>query len=154
ADDTVLCNIVQDRVNPEFYGVGVIGGVPLLAAQDQIKDAGKIYAYFDVDERTMLKIRKKIQEGEISEKDQGRTEVWLGTSDQTGFSIKGRVNFVDNKLDVATGTLRERGVFDNPEVNGTLLLSPGMFVRVKLPIGKPHDAVLISERALGSDQGQ
>jgi multidrug efflux pump subunit AcrA (membrane-fusion protein) len=154
ADDTIICNIVQDRVNPEYYGVGFVGGVPLLAGQDQIKDVGKIYAYFDVDERTMLKVRKKIQEGEISEKAQARTEVWLGTSDQTGFSTRGRVNFVDNKLDVTTGTLRERGVFDNPMVKGTPLLSPGMFVRIKLPIGTPHPAVLISEQALGSDQGQ
>jgi multidrug efflux pump subunit AcrA (membrane-fusion protein) len=154
ADDTILCNIVQDKVNPIFYGVGLIIGTSGLTAQDPIKDGGKVYASFDVDERTMLMVRKKIQDGEIKRDAQSRSEVWLGTSDQTGFSIKGRINFVDNKLEVMTGTLRVRGVFDNPTVNNTLLLSPGMFVRVKLPIGTPHPAVLISERALGSDQGQ
>ena len=50
-----------------------------------------------------------------------------------------------------TGTLRLRGVFPNPEA---ALLSPGLFVRIRLPIGKPHPALLIAEQALGTDQGQ
>ncbi len=60
------------------------------------------------------------------------------------------INFVDNRLDPSTGTLRLRGIFDNPKE----FLAPGMFVRVRVPIGQPHPAILATERAIGSDQGQ
>src|SRR5262249_48510409 len=62
----------------------------------------------------------------------------------------GVVNFFDNQLDPTTGTLQARGVFRNPDG----MLSPGMFVRIRLPIGKPYRALLVSEQALGTDQGQ
>ena len=53
-----------------------------------------------------------------------------------------------------TGSISVRGVFANPKpANGVRLLSPGMFVRVRLPIGQPHPAVLVIDRAIGSDQG-
>ena len=53
-----------------------------------------------------------------------------------------------------TGSISVRGVFANPKpANGVRLLSPGMFVRVRLPIGQPHPAILVIDRAVGSDQG-
>jgi RND family efflux transporter MFP subunit len=57
---------------------------------------------------------------------------------------------LDNRLDPATGTLQIRGIFKNPNH----VLAPGMFVRVRLPIGQPYSAVLVAEEALGTDQGQ
>ncbi len=63
---------------------------------------------------------------------------------------KGVIDFTDNAIDSSTGTLRVRGVFANPDE----LLVPGMFVRVRLPIGKPQSATLIAEKALVTDQGQ
>src|SRR5207244_7831083 len=56
----------------------------------------------------------------------------------------------DNKVDPDTGTWRLRGLFANPDQT----LSPGLFVRIRLPIGGPYQATLISEQALGTDQGQ
>jgi RND family efflux transporter MFP subunit len=60
------------------------------------------------------------------------------------------VTFVDNRVNANTGTVRMRGVFANP--GGTL--KPGLFVRVRLPIGKPYSALLIPAEALLSDQGR
>src|SRR5262249_29471190 len=59
-------------------------------------------------------------------------------------------NFADNRVDPETGTWRLRGVFANPD----RFLSPGLFVRIRLPVGEPYEAVMICEQALGTDQGQ
>lgn len=67
------------------------------------------------------------------------------------FPVKGLVNFAENKLDAATGTLRVRGVIDNAP---PAFLSPGLFIRVRLPIGEPHPALLVPEDSIGSDQGR
>ena len=70
-------------------------------------------------------------------------------------SHKGDINFANNIVNPSTGTITIRGVFANPaNATGKRLLRPGMFVRVRLPLGKPHPALLVSEQALGTDQGQ
>ena len=74
----------------------------------------------------------------------------VGLADEQGFSLTGVVNFVDNKVDPNTGTLRARVVIANPR----RLLSPGLFVRIRVPIGSPRPALLVPEEAVGSDQGQ
>ena len=108
-----------------------------------------IYAYFDVDERTMLRIRRLFQAGKIKAEKEFQVKVELGLTDEEGFPHQGTVNFVDNRLDVTTGTLRLRAVVDNTKQ----LFSPGMFVRIRLPVGEPHTAILVAEQAIGSDQG-
>ncbi|MFO0807355.1 MAG: efflux RND transporter periplasmic adaptor subunit [Gemmataceae bacterium] len=108
-----------------------------------------MYAYFDVDERTLLRLRRLVREGRIRSARDGAADVTLGLTDEEGFPMEGKIDFIDNKLDANTGTLRLRGVFPNPKK----LLSPGLFVRVRMPVGDPHPATLISEQALGTDQG-
>lgn len=109
-----------------------------------------IYAYFDVDERTMLKMRRKIRSGQIKSIREASVPVFLGLVDEEGFPHEGKIDFVDNRVDAMTGTLRLRAVFRNPN----RLLTPGLFVRVRQPIGGPHSAILVSEKAVGTDQGQ
>jgi RND family efflux transporter MFP subunit len=109
-----------------------------------------IYANFDVDERTMLRVRRLVQQGKVKSARETEVPVYLGLSDEAGFPHKGTINFVDNKVDPTTGTLRVRGVFPN----GKRLISPGMFARSRIRIGLPYRAVLVSEAALGTDQGQ
>jgi membrane fusion protein, multidrug efflux system len=109
-----------------------------------------IFAYFEVDERTLLMMRRYVEQGKIKTGDEREVPVLMGLADEEGFPHQGTVNFVDNRLDVATGTLQVRGIFDNP----THILSPGLFVRVRLPIGDPYEAIMIDEQALATDQGQ
>jgi multidrug efflux pump subunit AcrA (membrane-fusion protein) len=73
-----------------------------------------------------------------------------------GFPFTGKVNFSENKLDAATGTLRVRGIIKNPRPSpgSERILSPGLFVRVRLPIGATHKAVLVPDAAVSSDQGR
>jgi membrane fusion protein, multidrug efflux system len=126
-----------------------------------------MYANFDVDETNALKL---IRQGKIKTLQSKRNQtpaqrleaakallqnadgfdVSLGLGDEEGFPHKGKVDFVENQIDASTGTLRLRGVFSNSD----RLLSPGLFVRIRLPIAPPHTAVLVSEQALARDQGQ
>lgn len=109
-----------------------------------------VYAYFEADERTILRLRRFAEEGQVHATDQRAVPVKMGLADEDGFPHEGSINFVDNRLDPATGTLQLRGVFPNPD----RMLSPGLFVRVRLPIGKPYQALTVPEQALGTDQGQ
>jgi RND family efflux transporter MFP subunit len=115
-----------------------------------------MYAYFDVDERTVIALRKLINYGTIKSYRDGLIEVDVGLADEKGFSLKGYIDWVDNVLDAGTGTLKIRCVIKQPRDKSgepQVLISPGMFVRVKLPTSVPHDALLIPENALGTDQG-
>jgi RND family efflux transporter MFP subunit len=110
-----------------------------------------MYAYFDVDERTALRVRQLIREGKSDSPREGGFPVWLGLMNQEGFPHAGTVNFVDNQVNPRTGTIRLRGTFPNADPP---VLLPGLFGRVRTPIGRPHKALLVSERSIDSDQGQ
>ncbi|AMV27066.1 Toluene efflux pump periplasmic linker protein TtgA precursor [Gemmata sp. SH-PL17] len=115
-----------------------------------------MYAYFDLDERTLLRVRTAINQGKIQVPAQ-RTElpVAMGLEGETGFPHQGTIDFVNNVVNPSTGTIAVRGIFPNPKPEkGSRLLSPGMFVRIRVPIGQPRPALLVVDRALGSDQGQ
>jgi RND family efflux transporter MFP subunit len=109
-----------------------------------------IYAYFAVDERTTLKVRRLIRAGVVKPSSEAPMAVFLGLSDEGGYPHEGTVNFVDNQTDAMTGTLYLRGVFPNPK----RILSPGLFARIRLPIGSPHPSLAILEEAIGRDQDQ
>jgi RND family efflux transporter MFP subunit len=109
-----------------------------------------MYAYFDVDERTVQRVKQLIREGQLRSADDGKVPVWLGLANEDGFPHRGAVNFIDNQVNPRTGTLKVRGVFPNKDE----ALSPGYFARVRVPISAPHQALLVTERALDTDQGQ
>jgi len=109
-----------------------------------------MWIYFDLDERTMLRLRRLAQKGTINTVETAKLPVFMALADEQVYEHQGMLDFEDNRLDPSTGTLRVRGVFDNKD----RLLAAGMFVRVRLPIGEPHKALLLPEQALGTDQGQ
>jgi multidrug efflux system membrane fusion protein len=145
-----------------------------------------MHAYFDMDERTLLDIRKGIHEGKITPPENGDIPILMGLQNEEGFPHKGTVNFINNQINSTTGSILMRGEFPNPKPlppptsvasasgaptadlkkdglptssNGKAgrtiprLLSPGMFVRIRLPIGEQHKALLVIDRAIQSDQG-
>jgi multidrug efflux pump subunit AcrA (membrane-fusion protein) len=161
-----------------------------------------IYAYFDVDQRNLVRIRTAINEGKLRSRRaaasagqafpydkvlaaQGTTgltgtttvlpsavaalglaalpvpveppqfPVLLGMPGDNKYPYQGFINFSNNQLNPNTGSISVRGVFANPKPpNGVRLLSPGMFVRIRVPLGPPHPALLVVDRAIQSDQGQ
>ncbi len=99
----------------------------------------KVYAYFDASERTFLSRRMA---------DKNTVVVRMGLADEDGFPHTGSIDFVDNRLNTSTGSIRMRAVFDNAK--GTFV--PGLFARVVVTSGAPTDTVLVPDRAIGTDQ--
>jgi multidrug efflux system membrane fusion protein len=109
-----------------------------------------LYLYGDADERAILKYLRLRREGKrISARDE-IIPAEMGLADETGFPHKGYMDFVENRLDPNTGTVRARGVFSNADHG----LSPGFFARIRIPGSGKYQALLIPDRALGSDQAQ
>jgi RND family efflux transporter MFP subunit len=124
ADNTILTSIVSDQ---------------------------QLYAYFDVDERTYLELTGPAgtSEGALAAKLQFPVLLSLANENYQ-FSRTGTVNFVDNRVNASTGTIRMRAVIDNP--GGAL--RAGLFVRIRLPIGAAYEALLVPDEAVLSDQGR
>ena len=110
-----------------------------------------IYVYFDLDERTLLKLRRLVNAGKIKSRTEAEIPVFGALADEEGFPHRGTINFSDNRLDTNTGTLRVRAVIPNPKPRA---FSPGMYMKVHLPVGTPHMAMLVPEEAVGTDQGE
>ena len=102
----------------------------------------KIYASFDVDEQSFLKYVNPARAKGTS------VAVFLGLANEDAYSREGKVGSIDNRVDTSSGTIRVRAVFDNAD--GQLL--PGLYARIRLGGGAPRDALLIDEKALGTDQ--
>jgi RND family efflux transporter MFP subunit len=109
-----------------------------------------MYVYFDVDELTVLRILGLRREGKLAPRDQKAMEVLLGLGEGSDYPIHGTIDFVSNQLDPEKGTVTVRGVFSNKD----RALSPGLFARIRVPLGEPHKALLVNDRALGTNQGQ
>jgi RND family efflux transporter MFP subunit len=101
-----------------------------------------IYVYFDTDEQAYLKYM-----GAQSGGPNGR-QVLIGLANESGFPHEGRLNFVDNRVDGASGTIRARAVLSNPNREFT----PGLFARVRLLGGDRHLATMVQDQAIGTDQ--
>jgi membrane fusion protein, multidrug efflux system len=104
-----------------------------------------VYVYFDADEQTYLRYAKAKHDQKLPST--GGADVYIGLVDEDGYPHPGRVDFIDNQVDAATGTIRARAALANPDGRYT----PGLFARVRLIGGEDHDSVLIEDRAVGTD---
>jgi len=103
-----------------------------------------IYVSFDGDEKVYLKYTKLSRDGAQG----ARNPVQVGLADESGYPHQGVMVFVDNALDPATGTIRSRALLDNRD----RLFTPGLFARLRLLGAHEHEAVLINDSAVGTDQ--
>jgi multidrug efflux system membrane fusion protein len=108
-----------------------------------------IYAYFDTDESTYLKFAK-LAGGSAHARGDYASAVFLGLVGESGYPHEGKLDFLDNQVDSHSGTIRARAVFDNKDARFT----PGLFARIKLVAHDSYDAVLIDDRAIGTDLGK
>jgi RND family efflux transporter MFP subunit len=129
----------------------------------EIVTINPVYAYFDVDERTYLELQRR-----------KTPKVYMRLANEEKFTHTGDVDFVDNKVNPNAGTIRMRGIYDYVEGQSTVIavagpavafaprvqeklpavLTPGLFCRVRVPVGDKYTAVLIPDRALQTDQGR
>jgi RND family efflux transporter MFP subunit len=110
-----------------------------------------IHCYFDADEQAFLKYARLAREGKRQSSREVKNPVYIALADENGsFPHMGHMDFVDNRLDPNTGTMRGRAIFANPEFS----LTPGLFARVRLPGSARYEAVLVPDSAIGSDQSE
>lgn len=115
-----------------------------------IESVDPMYCYVDVDERSVRKYQEIVRSGARPSAREVPLPVQLALVDEHDFHHHGYINFIDNKLDPSTGTIRVRGVFPNP----TGVLLPGFFARVRIPGRGPYKATLIPEEAIGASLAQ
>jgi membrane fusion protein, multidrug efflux system len=133
---------VAGRVSRAEMTVGnIVSAGANSAIMTTLVSVSPIYASFNVDEQTYLQYLSQSAKG-------GSVPVHLGLANEDGYSRNGVVDSVDNQLDTTSGTIRVRARFDNKD--GALL--PGLFARVEVGGGSPHPAVMIDDRAVGTDQ--
>ena len=109
-----------------------------------------VYVEFTGDEQVYLKYNAMSKSGERASSRDEPNPVYMGLANETGFPHPGHMTFVDNQLDPATGTIRGRAIFHNPDG----LFTPGLFARIKLLGSGQYNAILINDRAVGTDQNQ
>jgi multidrug efflux system membrane fusion protein len=124
------------------------GGTANATLLTTIVSKDPIYIYFDVSENNYIKYRRLTERGVSSGAAEIGTPVELALPDERGFPHKARLDFLDNRLDQGTSTLRARAVIANP----TEFFSPGLFARVRVTGTAPYAAVLLPDEAIGTDQ--
>ncbi|HWY88326.1 MAG TPA: efflux RND transporter periplasmic adaptor subunit [Gemmataceae bacterium] len=114
-----------------------------------VQTVDPMYAYFDMD----MPSYRKFQLG-MSQDPGSKIDVSMALQGEEGYPRAGHVDFFNNLVNPATDTLLARGVFANPKKPTGRELKPGMFVRVNLPISRPHQALLVIDQAITSIQGR
>ena len=122
-------------------------GAPVLTT---LVSVSPIYASFDADEQIVTRALRELPAGSSAREQIGKIPVQMGTVADTATPIAGHLQLVDNQVDARSGTVRVRAVFDNTD--GTLM--PGQFAHLRMGAVKAEPALMINERAVGTDQNK
>jgi RND family efflux transporter MFP subunit len=148
---TIKGKISRPLVTPGNL-VNAGGGETLLTT---IVTVDPVYVYFDVDERALMQYRQHFRKrqnesGPEPSIKELKIPIYVGLEGEKGFPHEGVIDFTDNRVNPSTGTIQVRGLLANPK----RVLDTGMLARVRVPAGDPHKSLLITERAVGTDQGR
>jgi RND family efflux transporter MFP subunit len=130
-----------------WISAGSVSGATLLTT---IVSQDPIYIYFDVNENNYIRYKRFSERGVAAGAAEVGTTVEIALPDERGFPHTGRLDFLDNRLDEGTGTLRARAVLSNKSG----LFSPGMFARVRVTSTPRYGALLLPDEAIATDQTQ
>jgi membrane fusion protein, multidrug efflux system len=140
---------ISGRISRTLVTAGNLVGQDQPTLLTTIVKMDPIYVYFDAPERDLIKYQQ-------TRRGKGGPEaaVEVGVALDEGFPHRGRIDFQENRVDVATGTVRLRGRLDNPPAgpNGARLLYPGLYARVRVPAGEKQPRPVIPEEALMTGQ--
>lgn len=135
-------------VSAHLVSVGELVGVASPTQLATIVQLDPIYVNFNVNEQDVLRIRDEARRRGLTVSDLRKLPIEIGLQTETGFPHKGQIDYISPTINQSTGTLPVRGVLPNPD--RTLL--PGLYVRVRVPIDKQDNALLVPDVSLGSDQ--
>jgi RND family efflux transporter MFP subunit len=150
---TTITSPISGRIDRAFVSKGnlLTGGQTSGTLLTKIVNEQPMYVYFDVDERSLLRYMRQRAESRASApgslRDAG-IPCYLQLADEQDFPHEGQLDFAASEVELGTGTARIRGVFANEKRE----LASGLFVRVRIPVSQPYQALLIPERALATDQ--
>jgi len=139
---------ISGRIGRELVDEGNLVGASERTLLTTIVKDDPIYVYFNVNERDLLHYQEHSSREDSPTNGKGNTPVYLGLSTQQGYPFEGRIDFVDNRLDPSTGTIQVRGVFQNSDHQ----LWPGLFARIRVPVGTRENALMVPDLAVGTDQ--
>lgn len=146
------------RIGRNRVDVGNLVGEGQATVLTEVTRYDPIYVYFNVSERDLLRVMQSYRESarqkgldpEEYTDDSIKIPLYLGLANEDGYPHEGRYDYADSSVDPGTGTLQLRGVFANTHRPPMLL--PGLFARIRMPLGTRPDMPLVSERAIGTDQ--
>jgi len=143
---------IGGRVSRHLVSVGnlVQGSEGSSTLLTSIVSLDPIYVYFDMDEATYVRNNRLYFEGKRPSSRENPNPVQVTLVGETKPSRDGKMDFVDNRLDVSTGTLRGRAVIPNPDYS----ILPGQFGRVRLIGSSPYEALLVPDTAIATDQSR
>jgi membrane fusion protein, multidrug efflux system len=143
---------ITGRVSRHLVSVGnlVQGDTGASTLLTTIVSLDPIYIYFDMDEATYLKNNRLYFEGKRPSSRETPNPVQVTLSGETKPSHDGKMDFLDNRLDLSTGTLRSRAVIPNKDLS----ILPGQFGRVRLIGSAPYEALLLPDTAIATDQSR
>jgi RND family efflux transporter MFP subunit len=149
--DLGYCRIaspIAGRINARELDVGNYVGDGQSTLLATVLKTDPIYAYISPSEGDLLRAQKMIRQGKRQDYRMATIPMEMGLGNEEGYPHEGRVDYADPSIDTGTGTIRVRGVFPNPDG----AITPGLFVRIRLPAELHEDALLVPDRSLGSDQ--
>jgi RND family efflux transporter MFP subunit len=155
---TQVISPITGRVSRNLVDIGNLVGEGEPTLLTDVTSFDPMYAYFNLNERDLLRVmklyREKIEEtGHNPDTEPARNvdiPLFLGLANEQGYPHEGKFDFAESGVDPGTGTLQLRGIFPNPGSNPVLL--PGLFARIRMPIAKLPGSLMVTERAIGSDQ--
>lgn len=141
---------IDGRVSRALLTEGnyVSGAADSASLLTTIVSVGPIYVYADIDEDTLLKFNELVAAKKLGVTDEGKVPVELQLADESNFPHTGYIESFDNRLDPNTGSILLRAVFPNRDDR----IVPGLFARIRIPLSERHPALLVDERAIGTDQ--
>jgi RND family efflux transporter MFP subunit len=151
-----FCHItapVSGRISKHEVSLGNLisgsnGGTTTLLTT--IVSVDPVYFNFDMSEADFLSYQRAVAQGKLMSTRDDPVPVEAHLVDETSWTLKGRLDFVDNQVDRSAGTIRARAVFDNPK----LFITPGQFGRIRVPGSEPYQALLVPDAALVTDQSR
>jgi multidrug efflux system membrane fusion protein len=146
---TRVTSPIDGRIGRAIVTAGnlVSAGPPEATLLTSVVSIDPIYATFEADEQTFQNYVDLARKGERATARAIGLPVRMALANEAGFPHEGTLNFLDNQIDPSTGTIRGRTIFTNHD----LALTPGSFVRLRLPGSAGYPAVLIQDRAIGTD---
>ena len=146
-DYTQVRSPLTGMVSRNMVDLGNLVGSTGNTVLTTVMNINPIFVYFDMSELILLEALEANDSTVAT--DRQNTPAYLGLASEEGWPHEGILDYIDNTVNVATGTIQVRAIFENPR----LVLFPGLFARIRMPVNVEENALLVSEQAIGTDLG-